>query len=178
MAQLLVNATTTGLFVPQTLNFDVSRLQDVDVKSPEFKELLVRLYEYINTMSITLNLKESGYYPLQEFVTSNQFFQTVPSVTQELRQEFRLLVNVGALGAGVTSVAHGLTIGSTWIFTQIYGAASYYNAVPANSRYYPLPYADPAGDIILQVNGTDVVITNNSGVAFTSCYVVLKYVKQ
>jgi len=40
-----------------------------------------------------------------------------------------------------------------------------------------LPYADPAGDIVLQVTGTNVIITNNTAITFSSSYVVLEYLK-
>jgi hypothetical protein len=172
---------STGSFVASTSVWDVTQIGSTDVKSPEFKELLVRLYQNVNNIVIALNMKETGMYLQEEFATSAVFFDPTTMNSQlNLRAEFRKLINIGALGAGVTTVAHGLTIGSTWIFTDIYGAASLFDPVPANSNYYPLPWSSAAGatNIELKVNGTNVVITNNSGISFTSCYVILEYVKQ
>jgi hypothetical protein len=35
---------TSGIFVPTTNVWDVSQIYEIDVTSPQFKELLVRLY--------------------------------------------------------------------------------------------------------------------------------------
>lgn len=171
-----------GSFIPTTYTFDIAQLYSVDVTSPQFKELLVRLYQNINNMILVLNTKESGYYALQEFVDGNIYFPNpaLNSTTAQspiYRQEFRFVVNIGALGAGVTTVAHGLNVQSTWSFTHIYGAASNFAGA---GDYYPLPFASAGGaaNIELRVTNTNVVITNNSGVTFTNCYVVLHYLKE
>lgn len=163
----------TGSFVPTTTILETSHIYETDVNSPDFKELIVRLYQNLNLMAQVLNTKNTSLYLTQEINDSALWFGLVSNNQGDLRSRFRLVVNVGALGAGVTTVAHGLTIGSGWIFTTISGAASLYNATPANSRYYPVPA--PAIDIY--VTGTDVVINNTSGVAFATCYVVLEYIK-
>ena len=114
---------------------------------------------------------------MQEFVTGAQWFNKVQNQTpnQPLRSEYRSVYNVGTLGAGATTVAHNLAITSTWTFTDIYGAAS----DTTGNNYYPLPFASAAGatNIELRVDGTNIVITNNSGVTFSTCYVVLEYLK-
>lgn len=164
-----------GLYVQSTAVWDVARLQEVDVQSPEFKELLVRLYQNVNSIVIALNLKDSAYYVNQEFVTGQLFFNSVDQTQLGLRAVFRKVINIGALGAGVTTIAHGLAITNTWKFTRIYGVAS--DTVGFN--YYPLPWASAAGatNIELKVNLNNVVITNNSGINFTDCYTVLEFVK-
>jgi len=174
----------TGSFVPTTDIFDVSSIQNSDVNSQEFKEMLTRLfvqlYEKTNNTANVLNNKDTGFHLLEEFNTGSQLFSTTNNPLTR-RPIYRLTVHTGALGAGVTTVAHGLTIGSTWSFVSIYGAASLYNANPALSRYYPVPFADVAGgganNIELYADGTNVVINNNSGVVFTQSYIVLRYVK-
>ena len=168
----------TGLYISTTNVWDLGVINDIDVTKPEFKELLVRLYQSINNIALSLNQKDSGIYPLMQFVTGQQFFSTQTSDTQEdiqYRGVFRLVVNVGTLGSGATTVAHSLPIDDTWSFTRIYGAAS--DQVGFN--YYPLPWASAAGatNIELKVNQTSVVITNNSGISFTQCYVVLEFLK-
>lgn len=165
----------TGQFISTTSIFDVSRLYEVDVTSPEFKELLVRLYQQVNNIAISTNNKKSGYYLQEEFVTSGIYFNPNSSDPLMLRPEFRKTFNVGPVGAGVTNFPHGLTIGATWQFTHIYGAVS--DNVGFN--YYPLPFASAGGanNIELRVDATNIVITNNSGVNFTSCIVTLEYLK-
>jgi len=165
----------TGLFIVSTAVFDVARLYEVDVNSEEFKELLVRLYQNVNNIALALNLKESALYLLEEFNTSAQYFDPATNNQLLLRPQFRSTFNIGAVGAGATTVAHGLTIGSTWIFTDIYGALT----DNIGNNYYPLPWASAGGatNIELKVNATNIVITNNSGIAFTSCIVTLEYLK-
>lgn len=170
-----------GLYISTTDVWEISRLQDIDVNSEEFKLLLVRLYQNVNNIAIALNLKESGIYPLTQFVTGQQYFSTDPNNPNDTRSVFRLTLNIGSLGAGVTTVAHGLPIApnfptpTTWTFVHIYGAAT----DSVNGNYYPLPFASAGGaaNIELRADNTDVVITNNSGVNFDRCYVVLEWVK-
>lgn len=171
-----------GVFLPTTYTWDVSELYSIEVTSPEFKELLVRLYQNINRIILAVNAKESGYYPLFEFVTSQQYFpdpalNSLTPQTPAYRQTFRYTLNVGALGAGNTTIAHGLDITSTWSFTHIYGAASTF---AGTGDYYPIPFASGSGanNIELRATNTDVIIENNSGVTFTSCYIVVEYLKQ
>jgi hypothetical protein len=167
--------SNTGLFIPTTYIFDLTQVAQVDIKSQEFKDLLVRLYQTVNSVALSLNIKDTGLYPLEEFVTGSRYFNPTSPDPERLRIVFRRTFNTGAIGAGVTNVAHGLTIAATWTFTRIYGSASD-NVGP---NYYPLPFASAGGaaNIEVYVDGTNIVITNNSGVAFTSGYVVLEYLK-
>lgn len=174
----------SGLFIPTTSSFDVSRLYEVEVNSPEFKELLVRLYETINTIAIALNLKDSGYYFLQEFVNGQAYFPnpTLSSSTANqpvARQVFRTVVDFGMLpDTTFKSVAHNIAgINSAYTFTRIYACAS----DPVAFSYLPIPFASSvAADIIsLQVDSTNVTITTASNRnAYTTTYVVLEYIKQ
>ena len=171
--------SNTGLYLPTTEQIDVSNIMHTDVASDEFKQLIVRLYQAFNTMAQQVNLKDTGYYIEQEVVNSQLYFNPTFSTQNflQLRNVYRFVVNVGALGAGATVTAHGLNPSTSWKFTRIYGAASKTTAAQA---YYPLPYASAGGaaNISLDVDATNVNITNNSGVAFTDCYVVLEYVKE
>lgn len=166
----------TGSFVQQTPIFDVGRLYQVAVDSDEFKELIVRLAQQTNNISIVLNNKKSGYYIQEEFVTSSNYFNPASSDPLQLRPEFRKTFNIGALPIGVLPpVPHGLAVTNTWQFTHIYGAATK-NTAPFES--YPIPYAGAAGTFIsLSVDGTNIYLTNNSGIAFTSCIVTLEFLK-
>ncbi len=168
--------SNTGSFVQQTPVFDISRLHSVDVNSDEFKELIVLLAQQTNNISIALNQKEFGYFLNEELVTSVQYYNPNSNNQLDLIPEFRSVYNIGALPGGATTVAHGLTIATTWKFTDIYGTAN--DNVGFN--YYPVPFASAGGanNIELRVDATNIIITNNSGINFTSCNVVLEYIKQ
>lgn len=178
-------AIDEGLYVPTTNIWDVEQLQDIDVNSPEFKELLVRLYQNINLICNVLNLKDSAYYDTNEFVTGQSYFPnpTLNSATSTVatyRSVYRLVVNFGALPNNTFSPAtqgkHGLAINSGFTFTRIYGAASDTTGL----KYIPIPYASASGadNIQLDVNATNVVITTASNRSnFNVCYVVVEYMK-
>lgn len=176
------NATLFGSFVPTTNIWDVDQLYAVDVTSPEFKELLVRLYQNINLMAVVLNSKDSGYYATQEFVSGQLFFSniaanSIASNANDFRQGLRIVVNFGALpDTAAKSVAHGIVFSSSTRFTRIYATATN----PAAPAGIPIPYASPAlaNNIELSVDATNVTITTGSNrTAFTSCMVILEYVQ-
>lgn len=154
-----------GLYLPTTYILE----------GEDQKQLAVRLYQTINSIILALNQKDTGQYITQEFVTGQLY--TNPNDPSLLRQRngYREWYIIGAIGAGITTFPHGLTIGTTWEFVRIRGTAS--NTTTGN--YYPLPFASAAGltNIELRVNNTDIIITNNSGVTFTKCNVVLEYLK-
>lgn len=171
------NGTNYGSFIPTTQVWDVDELMSIDVKSPEFKELLVRLYQNINNIALVLNTKDSGYYVDSEFVNGQVLFPDPTTTNSRMRQVFRKLINFGALpNAGTKSVAHGLSPNSSWVFTRIYGCAT----DPVGFNYIPLPYASPtaANNIELSVSSTNVtVVTGSNRSAFTICYIILEFVK-
>lgn len=168
-----------GLFVPTTNVWDVSSLYSIDINSPAFRELLVRLYQNLNNMSLALNLKDSGYYVLQEFLNGQAYFPnpalgSLTPTSPVFRQVFRLVINFPGLNLGVNVQPHGLTITTGYSFTRIYATASN----TATFNYYPIPFASAAGNNIeIRVDVTNVIITNNSGVTFDKCYAVIEYIK-
>lgn len=167
----------TGLFVATTDVYEMqSRIQDVDVNSEEFKLLLVRLYQNLNNIVLSLNIKDSAYYVTNQFLNGQLFFPLVSSINDNYRQAYRIVVNVGALAAGVTTVPHTLPIPNpnTWTFTRIYGTAT----DNAGNNFYPIPWVGVAGAYIsLQADLTNVVIDNQSGVTFNTCLVILEFLK-
>lgn len=174
----------TGLFVQTSPVFDVSALYQTEVTSPEFKELLVRLYQQVNNISMALNFKETGLYLNQEFVNSNVWFSLTAGKNSlaDLRPEYIKIVNFGALGNSVLkSVAHGITIDANTSFTFIGGYAT-----KPNSTFIPIPYVtvgvvgvgEPPGAVSIWVDTTNVNIkTDTDFSAYTTCYVVLRYLK-
>jgi len=172
-----------GSFIPTTSVWDVSSIYQTEGLSPELKELLVRLYQNLNNMAVSSNLKDAGYYDTNEFVNGQQFFPNpnANSTTQtrpDFRSVFRLVINFGALpnAVGTKSVAHGLTVNGNFTFTRIYATAN----DTVGFSYIPIPYASSnAADIIeLSVDATNVNITVASDKsAYTVTYVVIEYMK-
>lgn len=179
----MANPSQFGAFIPTTNVWDVSEIYAIDVKSPEFKELLVRLYQNLNNMALGINNRDAGYYILQEFVNGQIWFANpaLNSSTSQypaLRQVFRKVINFGALPNTATkSVAHNITgINNATTFTRIYATASDTTV----HLYIPIPYASPilANNIELNVDATNVNITTGSNRSnFNICYVVLEYIK-
>lgn len=186
MAASFPDNVNPGLFLPTTEIFDVGDLQAAGVSSQRFKELLVRLSQASNDSNIVVNKKISGLYVEEEFVDGSLWFaspaltSTTPQVPEQ-RQEFRKVINFGALpNAATTSVAHGITVDGNTTFTHIYGTAS---DVGASKEYIPLPFVDvagtvAAGNVELHVDDTNInITTTGDGTNFTVCYVVLEYIK-
>lgn len=169
--------SNVGLFVPASFTWDINILPEMNVNNPEFKELLIRLYQNINSMCLALNLKDSAYYIEQEFLNGQVFFPNPTDTNQQERQAFRMVVNFGALPNNSTiSIPHNIPFTSTYSCTRIYGASS--NQIGFN--YLPLPYVstNSANNIQLDVNGTNITITTTADYsAYTTTYVVLEYLK-
>lgn len=176
MAYNLEQQINTGSYVPTTNVWDIARLYEVEVSSPEFKELLVRLYQNVNNIAIVLNTKVTGYYIEQEFVSGKLFYNpnADPNDPLQLRPGFLKTTNTGPLGAGVTAVNHNIAVTATFQWMFIYGAATDTGTLVG----YPLPFAGAAGNNIeVSVTSTQILINNNSGVTFTDSQVTLEYCK-
>ena len=161
-----------GAFVPTTLNFDVAQLQATNVTSPEFKELLVRLYQNVNSISMLLNLKDTGQYTDREFISGKQYV-----LGNTPKQVFRKVIDFGALpNAGSKSVAHGITATAGVVFTNIFGTSS----DTSGNSYIPLPYASTTliNNIELELDGTNVIVTTGiDRTAWTDTYIVVEFLK-
>jgi hypothetical protein len=169
MAYNQIQQGSSGSFVPTTQIYDVAELEKLDIH-----ELLVRLYQSINSISVVLNTKETGFYLKEEFVNGALYFSPTSYSFDALRPEYTKVINFGAVGAGANPpVAHGLTIGATWSFTEIKAVCTN----PTTGNVYPLPWAGAAGYIDIHLTAANVVINNTSGLTFPTCLVVLKYLK-
>ena len=179
--EILQNA---GAYVPTTNVWDVaSELASTEVTSPEFKELLLRLYQNVNLLALVTNIKDSGYYNTQEFINSQLWFPN-PSLSSQtaqlpdMRTVYRKVINFGALpNAATKSVAHGIVCSTITTFTRIYGTASN----TTGNNYIPLPYSssvDIAHNIELKVDATNVtVITGFNYSSFNVTYIILEYLQ-
>jgi hypothetical protein len=159
---------TQNLLIPQTYVWSVD---DLDVNSIAFKEVIVRLHENVNQIATATNQKDIAFYGLTEAINGQTYFAT----TTTSRSVYRKVINFGALpNTGTKSVAHDIAIETTFIFTRIYGCSS----DPVNKKYIPLPYASATNDIELNVNATNVnIITISNMSAYTTTYIVLEYTK-
>ncbi len=176
------DAGQQGTFLQTTQVWDVAQLEDVDVNSQEFKELLVRLYQQINNIVNVLNIKDTGQYQLIEFVNGQVFFSnpalnsTTPAYALD-RQVIRKVINFGALpNAGTKSVAHGITCTPMTTSTRIYGSAS----DTTGKNYITLPYASPTlvNNIELNLDATNVnIITGSNRSNFNITYIILEYLQ-
>lgn len=183
MSSASPNKSQYSPFVPTNYIWDVQQLQKVEISSPEFRELLVRMYQNIGIIALSLNLKDIGQYQQLELINGQQFFSnpglgTASQPTQAQRQVYRTVVNFGALpNAGTKSVAHNITCTSGVTFTRIYATASDTTGL----NYAPIPYAstvDVAHNIELSVSSTNVTITTGSNrSSFNVCYAILEYLK-
>jgi hypothetical protein len=170
MAYITSQLIHTGAFVTTTNVWDVQQIQEVDVRSPEFKELLVRLYQTVNNIALSLNGKDSALYTTYEFVTG-QIYSLNGSNDQ--RPGYRTMIVTGPVGAGTTSINHNLPVSSSWTWVMIDGSLTNQTTLVG----YPINYANPSAAIYTSVTSTQVVINNSSGVTFTNGLVVLEYIK-
>lgn len=177
MAYIPDQQINTGSYVPTTNVWDVAQLYEVEVGSPEFKELLVRLYQNVNNIAVALNTKVTGYYINQEFVSGKLFYNpnADPNDPLLLRPGFIKTINTGALGAGPTAINHNIAVTATFQWMFIYGAATNTGTIIG----YPLPFSGAVGNNIeVSVTSTQILINNNSGATFTHSQVTLEYCKQ
>ncbi len=149
----------------------------------QFRELLS--FRERRTADV-VNIKQNGIFDTSEQPAGESWFSTITSVTNPnltgqskiLRFTFRTVVNFGALpNAATKSVAHNIAITNSTIFTHIYATAT-----NPGTKFVPIPYVNdgtPTDGIELFVDATNVNIktTTANWIAFTTCYVVLEYIK-
>lgn len=183
------NNVPDSLLIPTTYVYDIENIDNIDIG---LKNFLVQLTTTVNTMAVALNMKDTGYYVTNEMVNSQSYFNTVndvPVLGGEPRPVYRKVINFGALpNAAIKSVAHGIqniVVGApptSFRFTRIYGCASAPGGGGVFPQFIPIPYASTnslAESIEMDVTYINVRIrTGSDRSAFTTCYVVLEYVKE
>jgi len=171
----------SGAFLALNEILDTDQILALDVQSKEFKEFIVSLREAIDQITSMTNIKISGQYALTEFVNGKRYFpdQTLAATANYEpvdRMVYRIVIDFGALPNATTkSVAHGVTTSSTFVLTNLYAAAT----TPSTS-YIPIPYASPtlSENIAIYADGTNVTIkTGSNRTAYTTCWVVMEYIK-
>ncbi len=182
MAASYPSQLSTGNLIATTFVWNTSDISALKV-NPDLKKLLIHLYTNLNNMTLALNVKDTGLYSLEEFLTGQVFFpnpslNSTTSGTPVERQAFRKIINFGTLpNTGATSVAHNIDIMAGYSFTRIYGTATN----TALTSFIPLPYASPTlnENISLELTATNVVITTGiDRTSYTTCYVSVEFIKQ
>jgi hypothetical protein len=181
MAGSIPPQSNFGSFVPTTNIWDVQQIQGLSI-DPQLKELLVRLYQNINVISLSLNTRDAGYYALQEFINGQIYFPN-PNLNSSTpqspnwRQVFRKVVNFGALpNATSKSVSHNIVVTPGYSLTRLYAAATN----DTQTSFIPIPFASPVlnENIRLEMTDTDMIITTGIDMtAYTKCYIVAEYIK-
>lgn len=173
--------SNSGIFVPTTNIYEIEQLQQQGLDKELIRNILVHLYQDMSNIALALNLKDSGYYTLDEFLTGQVLFPNpnTNNVIFDGRPIFRKGVYFGSLpDTSTTSIAHNIDFGYTTSFVKIYGTAT----SPSTLTSIPLPYISTtsiADNIQLSVNSTNVTITTGADQsAYTETYVILEYVKE
>lgn len=175
----------TGSYIATNNIWDPSVIYASNL-TPELKEILVRMYQNLGLMSTNVNLKDTGYYPTQEFVNGQLFYPNTDNNSASpgkpaYRQVYRTTVNFGALPNNATpkGVDHGITMTPGFTFTRIYGCATN----PTTQIFIPIPYTSAGAtnneNLELYVDSTQVVVTSGgfdySG--YTTTYIIVEYLK-
>jgi len=178
----VVQSSLVGAYVPTSYIWDVSQLADIEVTSPEFKELLVRMYQNLSFMAIVLNTKATGIYDTQEYPNSKLFFPNPANTSQtnvgpNYRQVLQKTINFGALpNAATKSVAHGIVnVNSSLTWVNITACATDTTGLTGLN----IPYASTtavADNIEIFADATNVnIITGSNRSNYNVCYVYLEY---
>lgn len=179
----MATSSQYGVFVPQNLVWDIQQIYNSDF-SDEQKELLVRLYQYINNISIALNLKDTGVYN-NSFTTINgqTWFanpannSSTPAVAAARQVQRAVLLWAQPLpNAGTQTQAHNITCTANTTITRFYGAASDTTGL----NYLPLPYSSNTliDNIELSMDSTNVTITTGSNRSnFNVTYIIIEFLQ-
>lgn len=165
----------TGTALPTTYIWELAAVQDLKI-DPDFKRLLLRLYQNIAETNSAVNTKANGIYDKQIATSSKLFFSSNPANALQLRPGIETVVVFPALpNAGTVSVAHNIKCTTTTEFVIIQGAASKKTAA---FSYLPLPFAsavDVAHNIQVTVDATNVNITSGSNYSAYSGVIILEF---
>ncbi len=151
----------------------------------DFPEYDVKLRQYLNIISVSLNTKDSGLYTDQEIITGQQFlpiYSTDSSSSLNYRDVFRKVIDFGILPDSTSkSIAHNISTTEDYSIVKLYATAT----DPAASTLQtaiPIPYvnvAAPADGVQLDMDSTDVIITTTTAnyTSYTRCFIIVEYIK-
>lgn len=168
--------SNSGLFVSTTSSLDVSEVG----KEPDVKKLIARLYQALNGISMSLNLKVTGYLSTKEYLCGKLFYPATGTGSSvrggvAYRPVFNKVIICGALPNATTKTVahHQNTTGYTLVSCT--GAATN----PTGWTGINLPHIAGTGSTVsVWADGTNVNLqTSGNMSAYTKSHVVLEYVK-
>ena len=171
-----------GQFLPTTQLIDIESVSQNGSLNEDLKQIIIRISQALTDYANAINIKDTGMYPLAEFVTGQIYFpnpalnSTTPQ-TPVYRQGLRTTVNFGALPNTINkAVPHGITVDANTTFACIYATATNTTARTG----LPIPSTSTTGNIVyLFIDATNVNITTNfDATAYNACLVVIEYIKQ
>ena len=169
-------------FPPNPNNF----LPETFILPEDDADFKIKLYEYLNQISLATNSKDSGLYVTEESITGKQFiptFSTTKSSHATYRDVFRVVVDTGALpNAGTSTTAHGINTTENYSIIAFYGGATAPGASTL-TKGIPLPHINtttPGDSVTLTVDATNINITTTTAnyTGFTRSFVVIEYIKE
>jgi hypothetical protein len=139
----------------------------------DFEEFRVKFMAAYTNIANTINARQIALFDLVETLSGEQWF--IAGNTQQKRQTFRKVFNIGSIATGATlNTAHGLT--GVVAYTHIYGTC-----VTDAPDFKPIPYVSATTlntQISIRVDATNIIIVNGAGAAnITSALVILEYLK-
>jgi hypothetical protein len=154
-----------------------SGIRDLGAKSTDKSALP----QTINQLSLSINSKVSGYFPLVE-MQSGRFWYPDPTKTalvypsQVWRPGKHKVVFLGALenAAGTHDYPHGITITDTTFFIEVYGVAN----DQAAHKYLPMPYSSATANDVIEVwvEGANIKVKIGKDLsAYTNSFIVLEW---
>lgn len=170
--------------LPTTDIFNVSNIESMNVSSPDFKQLIVKLAQNANQQNLAINSKGSGTYSSLEDLSGNTYAigtgSSATGVVNTAKGSYIKLITFGALPIASTakSIAHGIPFTAAYKIIRISGGATN----PTTQVYIPLPFSHPdsaAYGISLLVNATHVIVTTGTAdwSAWTETFIFIEYVK-
>ena len=167
---------TKGPFVPTTNVYDQETLKKMDLQGEQYRDFINRIRESMNNIAMVLNVKDSGYYTLNEYVCGQLFFPNATTDPYNFRPVIRKVFNFGALpNAAAKNVAHNMTLNNNQTATRIYGCA---NDTTTGTRI-PLPYSSTVllNNISIDIDNTNITVTTGiDRTNFDTCYIIVEYI--
>lgn len=168
---------TDGAFVQQTPIFNFN---DSNVNSLQFQDFMTQLTQSVNNMALVVNMKDTGYYQLNEYA-SCQFwypdtFSKTTFKTADVRPGFRTVYKFALQDFTINpteNIPHLLTLSNAFQFSRMFGVANLPGSAAIN---LPFVSATAANIIEVDINSANIVLTSNKDYsAYTNCTFVLEY---
>lgn len=165
--------------VPTTPILDITNLKGKNLDSPEFRQFMIRLTQYLNLMARATNAKDDGEYSTAQTDNGQQFWSLIAG--EQPRAVNRIVIDFGALPNGTVSttkaVNHNINFPPGSIWTRTFGQATN----TTTGAGVQLSYSSPtlANNIEFNTTATQVIITVDATVdwsAYDTTYIYLEWI--